>query len=108
MGFGALTFIFIVFWQFSPFLLLLQAASLYFVYLVCGYRQLRPIMVGVVNTYSVALMMAVVVHFGSPYLLTSLFLFELVGLKAATSIFSCQRRFRSEGRDNCLKACSKW
>merc|ERR1719163_1989097 len=77
--FTLLTFVFIVLWQFSPFLLLLQAASLYFVYLVCGYRSLRPVVNGVVNAYIVAMLLAIIVHFGSPYLLTSPFLFELVG-----------------------------
>ena len=86
-AFGALTFVFIVVWQFSPFLLLLQATALYFVYLVCGYRHLRPVVVRVVDVYLAAMALAVLVHFGSPYLMTSPFLFQLLALRVALTAF---------------------
>lgn len=90
LGFATCTFLFIIVWQFSPFLLLLQLTALYFVYLVCGYRGLRPAMVGVLNTYLCCMAVAVVVHFGSPYLLTSPFLYQLIAIKVATCL--CARQ----------------
>jgi len=93
-AFFTTTFLFLVLWQFSPFLLLLQSSSLYFVYLVCGYRSLRPTVVGVINVYLVATTCAIIVHFGSPYLLTSPFLAEIIGLKIATLL--CSRECKSQ------------
>eukprot|EP00928_Gymnodinium_smaydae_P068245 TRINITY_DN5131_c0_g6_i1.p1 TRINITY_DN5131_c0_g6~~TRINITY_DN5131_c0_g6_i1.p1 ORF type:complete len:1044 (-),score=95.90 TRINITY_DN5131_c0_g6_i1:35-3166(-) len=87
--FGCLTFVFIILWQFSPFLLLLQATALYFIYLVCGFSELRYVVSHAVNVYIVAMVLAIVVHFGSPYLATSPFLFQLAGLRVAISLRSC-------------------
>ena len=86
-----ITFAFIVSWQFSPFLLLLQATALYFVNIVLGFDSIRPVFLDVLNAYIAAMGLAVAVHFGSPYLLTSPFFFQLVALKTATSIFWCHR-----------------
>lgn len=82
-SFGLLTFVFIVVWQFSPFLLLLQATAVYFVSLVCGYRAVRPVVTGIIDTYLVTTALAVAVHFGSPYLLTSPFLCQILALRIA-------------------------
>merc|ERR1740117_2311207 len=82
------TFLFILSWQFSPFMLLLQAAALYFVYLVCGYRGIRHVVVGIINVYIGCIAAAFVMHFGSPYLITSPFLYELAGLKLASLLIS--------------------
>lgn len=84
--FAIVTFLFVVSWQFSPFLLLLQATALYFVCLVAGYRDIRPAVVGAIDAYLVAMGLAFLVHFGSPYLLTSPFLAQIVALKVATSL----------------------
>ena len=86
------TFAFIVSWQFSPFLLLLQATALYFVNIVLGFDCIRPVFVDILNAYILAMGLAVAVHFGSPYLLTSPFFFQLVALKTATSMFGCHGR----------------
>jgi len=86
------TFAFIVSWQFSPFLLLLQATALYFVNIVLGFDSIRPVFVDILNAYILAMGLAVAVHFGSPYLLTSPFFFQLVALKTATSMFGCHGR----------------
>lgn len=94
-SFGICTFLFLLVWQFSPFLLLLQLTALYFVYLVLGYRALRPLLVGVVNTHLVCVGLAFLCFFCSPYLLTSPFLYQLVALKVALSVFS--RRCASHG-----------
>ena len=85
------TFAFIVSWQFSPFLLLLQATALYFVNIVAGFDCIREVLVNILNSYVLAMGLAVAVHFGSPYLLTSPFFFQLVALKTATSVFWCHR-----------------
>ncbi len=85
------TFAFIVSWQFSPFLLLLQATALYFVNIVAGFDCIREVLVKILNSYVLAMGLAVAVHFGSPYLLTSPFFFQLVALKTATSVFWCHR-----------------
>ena len=88
------TFAFIVSWQFSPFLLLLQATALYFVCIVAGFDSIRPALVDILNTYGLSLALAVCVHFGSPYLLTSPFFFQLVALKLSTSICCCGARMQ--------------
>lgn len=83
ISFIASTFVFVVFWQFAPFLLLLQATALYFVYLVCGYESLRPILNSVLNVYLSVLAAALFIHFGSRYLLTSPFVSQVLALKLA-------------------------
>jgi len=88
------TFLFIVLWQFSPFMLLLQATSVYFVYLVCGYRGRRDVVVGIIDTYLVTLFLAIVVQFGDPYLITSPFMCQALALKVSTSL--CTRRCASD------------
>eukprot|EP00438_Fugacium_kawagutii_P027397 Skav208444 [mRNA] locus=scaffold1952:206563:244376:- [translate_table: standard] len=90
-GLVVVTFAFIVSWQFSPFLLLLQATALYFVNIVLGFDSVREVFVDILNAYIIAMVLAVAVHFGSPYLLTSPFFFQLVALKTATSLFWCHR-----------------
>ena len=90
VGLVLTTFAFIVSWQFSPFLLLLQATALYFVCIVLGFESVRPTLVEILNVYSLSLALAVCAHFGSPYLLTSPFFFQLVALKASTSICCCR------------------
>ena len=92
VGLTVATFAFIVSWQFSPFLLLLQATALYFVCIVGGYESIRPTLVEILNIYSLSMALAVGVHFGSPYLLTSPFFFQLVALKVSTSICCCRSR----------------
>ncbi|CAK9104655.1 unnamed protein product [Durusdinium trenchii] len=90
----ATTFAFIVSWQFSPFLLLLQATSLYAVNIVAGFDSIRPVVLEILNAYCISMGLAVIVHFGSPYLLTSPFFFQLVALKTATSLCFCHRHSR--------------
>ena len=95
LGLTVATFAFIVSWQFSPFLLLLQATALYFVCIVAGFESIRPAFVDILNIYSMSLALAVGVHFGSPYLLTSPFFFQLLALKASTCICCCRARIQN-------------
>lgn len=82
--FAISTLFFIVSWQFSPFLLLLQATALYFTCLVADYRCIRGVLVGVVDAYLYTMAAAFLLHFGSPYLATSPFLAQIIGLRVAT------------------------
>ncbi|CAJ1397233.1 unnamed protein product [Effrenium voratum] len=91
LGLMLVTIAFIVSWQFSPFLLLLQATALYSINIVAGFDSLRPVLVEILNVYVVSMAVAVVLHFGSPYLLTSPFFFQLVALKVSTSLCFCHR-----------------
>lgn len=59
-----------------------QATALYSINIVAGFDSLRPVLVEILNVYVVSMAVAVVLHFGSPYLLTSPFFFQLVALKA--------------------------
>eukprot|EP00929_Paragymnodinium_shiwhaense_P049967 TRINITY_DN25191_c0_g1_i1.p1 TRINITY_DN25191_c0_g1~~TRINITY_DN25191_c0_g1_i1.p1 ORF type:complete len:1054 (-),score=237.33 TRINITY_DN25191_c0_g1_i1:561-3722(-) len=94
--FAVLTFVAIVSWQFTPFLLLLQATALYFVYLVCGFSDLRSVVASVVDVYLLALAAAAIVQFINPYLLTTPFLYQLIALKVALTI-----------RTQCARLCSQ-
>ena len=58
LGFILVTFAFIVSWQFSPFLLLLQATALYFVNIVAGFDSIRHVFVDILNGYCVAMFLA--------------------------------------------------
>ena len=57
-GFVLVTFAFIVSWQFSPFLLLLQATALYFVNIVAGFDSIRQVVLDILNAYCMAMFLA--------------------------------------------------